>query len=79
MIALTARLNERDETIVALQDELDAWARVHRDCEDSLDRKSSRVLLLERLLAEHTIPIPRNNFSEQSFEPLQILEPNNSK
>ena len=33
MIALTTRLNERDETIIQLQDELDAYDRIHRETE----------------------------------------------
>ncbi len=33
MIALTSRLNERDETIIQLQEELDAYDRIHRETE----------------------------------------------
>lgn len=40
MIALTTRLNERDETIIQLQDELDAYDRIHRETETMLDTKS---------------------------------------
>lgn len=29
MIALTTRLNDRDETILQLQEELDAFERIH--------------------------------------------------
>jgi kinesin family protein 3/17 len=39
MIALTARLNERDETIILLQEELDAYERIHRDTEVLVDKK----------------------------------------
>jgi len=42
MIALTARLNERDETILQLQEELDAYDKVHKETEESLEYKSSR-------------------------------------
>ena len=31
MIALTARLNERDDTIIQLQEELDAYDRSYRE------------------------------------------------
>lgn len=31
MIALTARLNERDETIIQLQEELDAYDCIHKE------------------------------------------------
>jgi kinesin family protein 3/17 len=39
MIALTARLNERDETILQLQEELDAYDKIHRETEDKLEMK----------------------------------------
>lgn len=39
MIALTTRLNERDETIIQLQDELDAYDRIHRETELMLEEK----------------------------------------
>ena len=43
MIALTARLNERDETIIQLQEELDAYDRIHRETEGTIEIKSERV------------------------------------
>lgn len=33
MIALTSRLNERDEQIISLQEELDAYDRLYRETE----------------------------------------------
>ena len=47
MIALTSRLNERDETIVQLQEELDAYDRIHRETEEALEIASKRVFQLE--------------------------------
>jgi len=47
MIALTARLNERDETIIQLQEELDAYERIHRDTESQVDQKQERIIRLE--------------------------------
>ena len=47
MIALTARLNERDETIIQLQEELDAYERIHRETENVVDKKQDRILQLE--------------------------------
>ena len=44
MIALTARLNERDETIIQLQEELDAYERIHRDTENIADKKQERIM-----------------------------------
>ena len=43
MIALTSRLNERDETIIQLQEELDAYDRIHRETEEALESKNERV------------------------------------
>ena len=33
IIALTSRLNERDERIIQLQEELDAYDQIHREAE----------------------------------------------
>jgi kinesin family protein 3/17 len=46
MIALTARLNERDETIIQLQEELDAYERIHKETEQMMDMKEERALQL---------------------------------
>ena len=40
MIALTQRLVERDEQIMALQDELDAYDRRHKELEEKIKRLS---------------------------------------
>ena len=47
MIALTTRLNERNETIIELQEELDAYDRIDRETEESLEYKSNRCAQLE--------------------------------
>eukprot|EP00741_Cyanophora_paradoxa_P007814 tig00001214_g7560.t1 len=52
MIALTARLNERDESILALQEELEAYDRHQRMIEEALDQKTAAFLQLQRLTAE---------------------------
>jgi hypothetical protein len=65
MIALTTRLNERDETIIQLQEELDAYDRIHRETEEMLDGKVLRVAQLERVLAEHKISVPKELPFEQ--------------
>ena len=43
MIALTSRLNERDETIIQLQEELDAYDRIHKDTEQLIEVRQARV------------------------------------
>ena len=44
MIALTQRLVERDEQIMALQDELDAYDRRHKELEEKLDEKTASLI-----------------------------------
>ena len=39
MIALTSRLNERDETIISLQEELDAYDRITIETEHCIEAK----------------------------------------
>lgn len=43
MIALTSRLNERDETIIQLQEELEAYDRINRDLEQCMALKDYRI------------------------------------
>ena len=67
MIALTARLNERDETIIQLQEELDAYDRIHRETEENLDYKSNRCAQLENILRMHKIQIPADETPELHY------------
>mmetsp|Transcript_4076 Transcript_4076/g.15328 ORF Transcript_4076/g.15328 Transcript_4076/m.15328 type:complete len:868 (-) Transcript_4076:107-2710(-) len=48
MIALTARLNERDETIISLQEELDVYDAHQQMLEQALDRKSHALHELQQ-------------------------------
>ena len=43
MIALTSRLNERDETIIQLQEELDAYDRITLETESNIESKQARI------------------------------------
>lgn len=52
MIALTQRLVERDEQIMALQDELDAYDRHHKEMEEKLDEKTALLISFQRLSME---------------------------
>ena len=52
MIALTSRLNERDETIIQLQEELDAYDRIHKETEQIIEVKQMRVQQLEDFVRE---------------------------
>ena len=61
MIALTARLNERDEQIVSLQEELEAYDRAQRKLEDQLDSKSADLIALRKAAMEHNAKSPVQN------------------
>ena len=67
MIALTARLNERDETIIQLQEELDAYDRIHRETEENLEYKSNRCAQLENILRSHKIQMPADETPELHY------------
>lgn len=58
MIALTTRLNERDETIIQLQEELDAYDRIHYETDEMLQLKNMRVEQLENMLKQNKIVVP---------------------
>ena len=58
MIALTQRLNERDEQIMALQDELDAYDRHQKELEEKLDEKTAQLIHLQRVTLENTAGSP---------------------
>ena len=61
MIALTARLNERDEQIVSLQEELEVYDRHQKDLEDTLDKRTGELFRLRKAAVEHTTASPLKN------------------
>lgn len=61
MIALTQRLVERDEQIMALQDELDAYDRHHKDLEEKLDEKTALLIKFQRISMEVNAKSPHKN------------------
>lgn len=52
MIQLTARLNERDQSILHLQEELDAYDSHQRMMEDALDQKTAVLISLQKQTME---------------------------
>jgi len=48
MIALTSRLNERDEQILYLQEELQAYDQHQRQLEDALDHRTAELISLKK-------------------------------
>lgn len=67
MIALTNRLNERDETIIYLQEELDAYDKIHRETEMGMENKSGRVEELESYIRANGLSVPEGNVQEVNF------------
>jgi hypothetical protein len=61
MIALTTRLNERDEAIGQLQEELDAYDKIHKEAERSMDFYKRRVSTLENELNRRGINLPNES------------------
>ena len=64
MIALTTKLNERDEDIVQLQEELDAYDKINREQEELIENKNGRVFSLENILRRNNIRIPDDNLNK---------------
>jgi leucyl aminopeptidase len=58
MIALTTRLNERDEAIMQLQEELDALDAIHRESENGRARLTRRIGRLEEFIADRGLEAP---------------------
>jgi hypothetical protein len=77
MIALTQRLNERDEQIMALQDELDAYDKHQGELEEKLDEKTTLLIHLQRVTMEYDASSPHNiaQLSDGDRESISIGEP----
>ena len=60
MIALTNKLNERDEMILQLQEEIDAYDKINREQEELFDGRNERVNQLENILRRHNLSFPED-------------------
>ena len=58
MVALTNRLNVRDETIIQLQEELDAYDKIHRETEINIEMKSERIGQLQSFIESQGLQGP---------------------
>lgn len=67
MIALTARLNERDETIIQLQEELDAYDKIHKETEETLEYKAARCDQMEGILKMHNLEVPTDDTPDTNY------------
>lgn len=63
LMSLAAKLNERDEVNMHLNEELCAYDRITKETEELLEKKARRVDVLENLLKSHKIPIPAEEVS----------------
>lgn len=52
MLALTKRLSDRDEQILILQEELDAYDAAQRKLEDALDQRTAEVIAVRKAAIE---------------------------
>lgn len=52
MMALTKRLTDRDEQILILQEELDAYDLEQRKLEDALDQRTAEIIALRKAAIE---------------------------
>lgn len=68
MIALTNRLNERDETIIQLQEELDAYDKIHRETEATIESKVDRIQMLEKYIEDNNLEVPEGSDEYQIQE-----------
>jgi hypothetical protein len=56
---LTNKLNERDEVNQHLNEELYAYDQITKEREELIESKRTRVEMLEKLLIQNGIPVPK--------------------
>jgi myosin heavy subunit len=71
LMQLAAKINERDEVNIHLNEELCAYDRITKETEELLERRNQRIEVLEALLKKHRIPIPKE---EQADLPPKVEE-----
>mmetsp|Transcript_5839 Transcript_5839/g.8574 ORF Transcript_5839/g.8574 Transcript_5839/m.8574 type:complete len:887 (+) Transcript_5839:2-2662(+) len=79
MIALTARLNERDETIIGLQEELDAYDHHQQMLETALDRKTTGMLQLQKMIDPSRLPDVKQIVEKTQTDDLPLNKFNRKK
>ena len=68
MLALTKRLSDRDEQILMLQEELDAYDAAQRKLEDALDQRTADVFALRKAALEQVrILLPMAHHAATSY------------
>lgn len=79
MIALTTKLNERDETIVQLQEEVEAYDKINHQQEELLELRQNNINSLINLCKEKQLELPKQILSMAKDEELIIGKTQNSK
>ena len=74
MIGLTSRLNERDETIISMQQELAQFDGRVKWLNQSLGRCQDRVKLLEKVIKQNQIEIPDHGAHTRSYSNISSNE-----
>ena len=58
MITMTARLNERNETIDQLHEEIEAYDKINKDLEDVIELKNNTIEKMEDIMKKFKINLP---------------------
>lgn len=76
LMSLAAKLNERDEVNMHLNEELCAYDRITKETEEQLEKKTRRIDQLEGVLRQHKIPIPqeeKEHYREEKEEKIDAV------
>jgi kinesin family protein 3/17 len=58
MITMTARLNERNETIDQLHEEIEAYDKINKDLEDVIELKNYTIEKMEDIMKKYKLNLP---------------------
>ena len=67
MITMTARLNERNETIDQLHEEIEAYDKINKDLEDVIELKNNTIEKMEDILKKHRINVSNEILENVKF------------
>jgi len=68
MVALSTKLNERDETLVKLQNEIDLYEKLTKNQEDKINNLNNNNRMLIELLKKNNIAIPNELEYNENLE-----------
>ena len=76
MVALTTKLNERDEALVQLQDQVEVYEKVYKEHEDVIKTLKEGYQNFEIVLKNNKIILP-NNLKENNDKIIALMNENN--